>query len=93
MPAYITVNYTPIDKEKLQQYAAAVPATLVMYSGEFLVKGMFEKLSGDTDYEMQVILVFPTKEQATGWYHSPDYQALIPLRNAGMRSEFQLVST
>lgn len=93
MSAYITVNYTPTDKNKLEQYVAAVPATLTRYSGEFLVKGIFEKLSGDTDYDMQVILKFPTREQATAWYHSPDYQALIPLRDAGMRSQFQLIST
>jgi uncharacterized protein (DUF1330 family) len=93
MPAYITVNFTPTDEEKLRQYVAAVPATLVRYSGELLVRGMLEKLSGDTEYEMQVILAFPTREQATDWYHSPDYQALIPLRDAGMRSQFQLIGT
>ena len=93
MPAYITVNFTPIDKEQLQQYVAAVPATLVKYSGEFLVKGIFENLSGNTDYEMQVILAFPTKAQATDWYYSPEYQALIPMRDAGMRSQFQLIGT
>jgi len=93
MPAYITVNFTPTDKEKLQQYAASVTATVAKYSGEFLVKGMLEKLSGDTDYEMQVILALPSREQAIGWYHSPDYQALIPLRDAGMLSQFQLIGT
>lgn len=93
MPAYITVNFTPTDEEKLQQYIAAVPATLARYCGEFLVRGMLEKLSGDTEYEMQVILAFPTREQAIDWYHSPDYQALIPLRDAGMRSQFQLIGT
>ncbi|MBX9913942.1 MAG: DUF1330 domain-containing protein [Pseudomonadaceae bacterium] len=91
MPAYITVNFTPIDKEKLEQYGAAVPATLATYSGEYLVKGPAEQLLGDTDFQMQVILVFPTKELATSWYYSPDYQALMPLRDAGMRSQFQLI--
>lgn len=93
MPAYITVNFTPIDKEKFQQYAAAVPATLATYSGEYLVKGTLKKLFGETNYEMQLILTFPTKEKAAGWYYSPEYQALIPLRNAGMHSQFQLVDT
>lgn len=93
MPAYITVNFSPTDEDKLRQYVAAVPATLAKYSGEFLVKGICETLSGNIHYEMQVILVFPTREQATGWYHSPDYQTLIPLRDAGMRSQFQLIST
>ncbi len=91
MPAYITVNFTPTDKEKLQQYGAAVPATLAKFSGEYLVKGVAEKLSGDNDYQMQVILAFPSKDQAAGWYNSPEYQALLPLRDAGMRSQFQLI--
>ncbi len=93
MPAYITVNFTPTDEDKFRQYVAAVPATLAKFSGEFLVKGMSESLAGDADFEMQVILAFPTKEQAGGWYHSPAYQALIPLRDAGMRAQFQLIST
>lgn len=93
MPAYITVNFTPTDEDKLRQYIAAVPATLAKYNGEILVRGMLEKLSGNIDYEMQVILAFPTREQATGWFYSPDYQALIPLRDAGMRSQFQLIGT
>ncbi len=91
MPAYITVNFTPTDKEKLQQYGAAVPATLAKFDGEYLVKGVAEKLSGDNDYQMQVILAFPSKDQAAGWYNSPEYQALLPLRDAGMRSQFQLI--
>lgn len=93
MPAYITVNFTPIDKEKMQQYGAAVPATLATYSGEYLVKGPAEQLLGDTGFQMQVILVFPTKELATGWYQSPEYQALVAVRNAGMRSQFQLIGS
>lgn len=93
MTAYITVNFTPVDQEKLQQYGAAVPATLATYSGEYLVKGTAKQLLGDTGFQMQVILVFPSKELATGWYHSPEYQSLVPLRDAGMRAQFQLIGS
>jgi uncharacterized protein (DUF1330 family) len=93
MPAYITVNFTPIDHEKMQQYGAAVPATLATYSGEYLVKGPAEQLHGDTGFHMQVVLVFPSKELASGWYHSPEYQALVAVRDAGMRSQFQLIGS
>lgn len=91
MPAYITVSFTPTDKEKLQQYGASVPETLAKYSGEYLVKGPSEQLHGDTGFQMQVILVFPTRDQASAWYHSGEYQALVPVRNAGMNSQFQLI--
>ncbi|AZP11771.1 DUF1330 domain-containing protein [Undibacterium parvum] len=91
MPAYITVDFSPTDKEKLQEYGAAVPASLTKFSGEYLVKGPAEQLFGDTEFQMQVILTFPSRELALAWYHSPDYQTLVPLRNAAMRSEFRLV--
>ena len=93
MPAYITVNFTPVDKEKMQQYGAAVPATLAQYSGEYMVKGPAEQLFGDTGFQMQVILVFPSTQLAKGWYHSAEYQALVPVRDAGMRSQFQLIGS
>lgn len=93
MPAYITVNFTPIHEESLKEYIAAVPATLTQYEGKFLVRGRCEYLSGNNDYEMQVILEFPSKTHALDWYYSLEYQALIPLRDKGMRSQFQLVGS
>lgn len=90
MSAYITVGFTPTDKEKLQQYGSQIAATLGRYSGEYLLKGPVEYLLGEATYAMQVILLFPGRELALAWYHSPEYQALIPLRDAGMHAQFQL---
>jgi len=91
MSAYIIVSFTPKDPENLQQYAAAVPSTLASHSGEVVVKGPADSLHGTVDYAMQVIIAFPSKEEATRWYHSKEYQALIPVRDAGMDSQFQLI--
>lgn len=91
MPAYVLVSFTPIDTEKLQQYAAAVPATLTSYSGEMLVKGPIENLHGNSSFTMQAIIVFPDKALAAAWYGSDDYQALMPLRDAGMNAQFHLL--
>jgi len=91
MSTYIVVGFTPTDKESLHEYGAAVPATLATYSGEVIVKGPVEQLHGDFDFKMQLILVFPTREDATNWYHSEEYQSLINTRNAGMDSQFQLI--
>jgi uncharacterized protein (DUF1330 family) len=91
MSAFITVDFTPTDKEELQKYGAAVPATLTQFSGDYLVKGPAEQLFGDSGFQMQVILTFPSKELALAWYHSPEYQALVPVRDAAMRSQFRLV--
>ena len=91
MPACIIVEFTPKDQEKLQLYGASVPPTLATYSGEILVKGSAQPLHGDANHVMQVIFVFPSREDATSWYHSKAYQELIPLRDAGMDSRFQLL--
>jgi len=92
MSTYIIVGFTPKNKESLQQYGASVPATLAKYAGKVLAKGPVEQLHGKSAFQMQVILNFPTKEDAYNWYQSPEYQALIETRNAGMDSQFQLVS-
>jgi len=91
MTAYVIIEFAPKDPEKLQQYAASVPSTLARHSGEIVIKGPVESLHGDAEYPMQVIVAFPSKEDATQWYHSKDYQALIPVRDAGMDSQFQLI--
>jgi uncharacterized protein (DUF1330 family) len=91
MSAYIIVGFTPKDTDKLQQYGASVPPILAKYSGEILTKGPVEKLQGDFAHKIQVIITFPSREQALGWYNSAEYQALIPIRDQGMDSEFQLI--
>ena len=91
MPAYISINFTPIDPDKLQQYGAAVPATLSNYAGEYVVKGAIEPLCGQSEFKTQVILQFPSKAHALAWYNSAEYQALLPLRNSAMHAQFQLI--
>ena len=91
MSAYVIVGATPKDKEKQQVYAAAVPATLKLYGGELVAVGPVEQLHGNFEYMTQVILKFASKEAAKTWYNSQEYQSLIPNRNEGMTSQFQLI--
>ena len=91
MSAYIIVGTTPKDLDSLQQYGALVPATLAKYSGEILIKGPVEQLHGDFNYKAQVIIEFPSKDEALNWYNSDEYQALIAIRNKAMNSQFQLI--
>ncbi len=91
MSAYVIVGYNPKEKNSLQQYADSVPETLTNYFGKVIAKGDAEQLHGTFDYQIQVILSFPSKEHAANWYHSPEYQQLIEIRNTGMDSQFQLI--
>ena len=42
-------------------------------------------------YERIAMLEFPSRAAAEGWYHSPDYQRILPLRTQSGRSQFILV--
>ncbi|KJV06287.1 DUF1330 domain-containing protein [Methylocucumis oryzae] len=92
MSAYIIVSFTPTDAEQLQHYATAVPATLSPYNGELLAKGPAENLQGDSGFTLQALIAFPSKAEASAWYGSAAYQALVPLRDAAMVSQFSLLA-
>jgi len=91
MTAYIIVDLTPTDLPKLQQYSAMAAETLIPFAGEFIVKGPIETLHGDKEFQTKVIIGFPDRENAEGWYRSDAYQKIINIRNEGMKSQFHLV--
>ena len=91
MSALIIVDLTPTDKDKLSTYSAMAAETLVPYGGEFLAKAAIEALHGDAVFKMKVVIQFPDRDRAIGWYHSEAYQKIIPTRDLGMDSQFHLV--
>ncbi|GAB1264052.1 DUF1330 domain-containing protein [Aurantivibrio infirmus] len=92
MTAYVTVEFTIKNKEMLQSYSAKAASTIAEFGGEFLVKAPIRSLGGVANYENKAIVAFPTKERAENWFHSPQYQNLIDIRNQGMESSFLLIA-
>ena len=91
MPSYVVVELTPLNKDKLSEYSALAADTFAPFNGHFIAKGAVEVLHGDALFPMKAIIEFPDKESAKAWYESPAYQALIPIREKGMRSNFHLL--
>jgi uncharacterized protein (DUF1330 family) len=91
MSAYVIVGFTPKNTELLQEYGASAVPAIAKYKGEILVNGPTQDLQGKYPFKNQVIIAFPTRELAESWYSSPEYQAIIPLREQGMEAHFQLV--
>lgn len=91
MSAYIIVDLTPTDPEKLQRYSTEAAETIASFGGQFLAKGPIEALHGEAAHKVKAIIEFPDNEAAVGWYNSDAYQALISLRNDGMESQFHLL--
>lgn len=91
MSAYIIVDLTVKDAEKLSEYSAAAAPTVEKFKGQFLTKGKIESLHGGSAFQNKALIQFPDKESALNWYASPEYQQLIELRNDGMDCQFHLV--
>jgi len=91
MSAFVVVDLTPKDGEKLKEYAATAGATVAAHGGEFLAKGEPEVLNGGKPFAMKAIIKFADKDAANKWYNSAEYQALIATRDAGMESQFHLI--
>ncbi len=72
------------DPEIWEAYRSAVGATIAQYGGELLFRGLRRQdFSGAAPGEKVVALRFADLGAARRWHDSPEYQALIPVRDAG----------
>ena len=91
MAAYVIGHITVKDSEKWMEYRAKVPATLAQWGGELILRGRrVAVLSGEHPYTDTVVIRFPDAGAISGWYGSPAYQALIPIREQA--AEMVLIS-
>ena len=80
--AYVVGNITVHNPDRWAEYRAQVPATLVPWQAEIVMRaGTAQVLSGTHAHTDIVVLRFPDIAAAHGWFNSPAYQALLPLRN------------
>ena len=91
MNAYVTVDLTVKNAEKLSEYGSQAPDTFIEFGGEFIAKGAIEALHGEAVFTTKVIIRFPDKAKAVGWYNSKAYQEIIPTRDEAFDSQFHLV--
>ena len=81
MKAFVIAAETPKGESMFSEYRKVVPATLEAFGGKFVVRGGYlELLEGEWPYARLVIIEFPSREAAEGWYRSPEYQKIIGLR-------------
>ncbi|MCW8921174.1 MAG: DUF1330 domain-containing protein [Sedimenticola sp.] len=79
--AYVIGHITVKNVEKWTEYRNKVPATLMPWSAELVLRGkLCSVLSGNHGHTDTVVIRFPDLKALNGWYSSPEYQSLIPLR-------------
>jgi uncharacterized protein (DUF1330 family) len=82
MKAYVIAAETVNDEAMFDLYRKDVPATLVAFGGTFIARGgHFTVLEGEWPEPRLVVIEFPSRAAAEGWYRSDAYQKIISLRH------------
>lgn len=90
--AYVIVQETISDEDTFAAYRAQVLPTVRAFGGEFVVRGgALSIVEGEWPHPRLVVIAFPSRADAEGWYHSPAYQALIPLRQKASTGNLVIV--
>jgi len=82
MKAYVIAAETINDPAMFDEYRKVVPATVAPFAGQFIVRGgTMTVTEGEWPHPRLVIIEFPSREAAEGWYNSEAYQRVIALRH------------
>jgi uncharacterized protein (DUF1330 family) len=83
MPAYLIGTVTVRDPELWSQYVARVGETFALYGAIVLFRGRHgAQLAGESAGEVAVVAQFENLVALRRWHDSPEYQELVPLRDA-----------
>jgi uncharacterized protein (DUF1330 family) len=92
MAGYIIAEVEVTDPETYATYRAQTPGVIERYGGRFIVRGgEAELLEGGREPARIVVIEFPDTAAAKRFYDSPDYQAIIGIRQRAARSRLVLV--
>ena len=92
MKAFVVAAESPADDALFSEYRKAVPATLEPFGGKFVVRGgNLTLVEGDWPHSRLVIIEFPSREAAEGWYRSAEYQKIIGLRRRSAATNLVIV--
>ena len=81
MTCYVIAHVSVTDPEAYKGYTAETPGTVAAHGGKFVVRGGHcTPMEGQMPGERNVVIAFPVRAAAEAWYNSPEYQALIPIR-------------
>jgi uncharacterized protein (DUF1330 family) len=83
----IVVNELHVtDWVRYRDYQEQVPATLALFDGRYVSRGAPEPILGDAPSPRVVVLEFPSRERAMSWFRSPEFQAILAIRDEASTS-------
>lgn len=84
VPAFVLMQAEMTDQESFfHRYAVPAEVEISAHGGHAQVATFGKNvLEGKWDNNWAIMLRFPSLDAATTWYHSPGYQAVVPIRQA-----------
>jgi uncharacterized protein (DUF1330 family) len=81
MPVYLIIDIAVIDADIYGEFVAQMPAVLEQYGGRYRARSAeVSTMVGDWRPEWIVLIEFESMDQVQELFASPEYQALVPLR-------------
>lgn len=91
MPGYVILHGEVTDPEGYEEYKVRAAAVIADHGGRYLVRGGASRaMEGDWSPRF-VVVEFPTYDAALAFYNSPEYQALVPIRQRCSTSALAVV--
>ncbi len=93
MSAYFIANYTITDPDAYyKQYIPQVMPLVGKYEGQPLVVDAEAKGLEGAPQRQLVVIQFPSREAAEGWYNDPDYAPVAAIRHAATENGWATIS-
>lgn len=94
MAAFVIALIDVVDPEAYKLYTVHTPRVIEQYGGRFVVRGGApEALEGTLPASRFVVIEFADRAAARRFYESPEYQEIIPLRQAAAKGSIAVVDT
>lgn len=92
MPAYAIANLQEAaPHQEIAEYIERITATFEPYGGRFLVHATQHEVKEGTWPGNVVVISFPGIAEARGWWDSPAYQEIAPLRSRHIQGDIILL--
>ena len=92
MPVYLIIDVAIKDQDVYGEFVAGVPAVVEKYGGRYLARsGEIAVMVGDWQPERIVLIQFESIDQVQEFFASPEYLALVPLREKSATSRAIIV--
>jgi uncharacterized protein (DUF1330 family) len=80
------------DPAAARKYAEEAPKSIAAFDGQYVIRGgKIQTVEGEAPKGYIVVIKFDSLEKARGWYYSPAYEAIKPIRQNSTKSRILII--